>query len=45
MDAAIAQREARIQQLERLVWDAVYALQKGKLDQEADRLRHALERR
>ena len=45
MDAAIAQREARIQQLERLVWDAVYALQKGKLDQEADRLRRALDRR
>lgn len=45
MDAAIAQREARIQQLERLVWDAIYALQKGKLDEEAHRLRRALERR
>lgn len=44
MDAAIAQREARIQQLERLVWDAIYALQKGKLDAEAHRLRRALER-
>jgi hypothetical protein len=43
-DAAISQREGRIQQLERLVWDAIYALQKGKLDEEAHRLRRALER-
>jgi hypothetical protein len=43
-DAAISQRETRIQQLERLVWDAIYALQKGKLDEEAHRLRRALER-
>jgi hypothetical protein len=28
-DAAVAQREAEIQRLERLVWDAVYALQKA----------------
>ncbi len=34
-DAAIAQREAQIQKLERLVWDAVYALQKAGLDNEA----------
>jgi hypothetical protein len=40
----IAQREARIQQLERLVWDAIYALQKGRLDNEADRLRRAIQR-
>jgi len=45
MDAAIAQREAQIQKLERLVWDAIYALQKAKLDEEAARLRRALERR
>ncbi|MEX5283372.1 MAG: hypothetical protein NW700_17595 [Nitrospiraceae bacterium] len=44
LDAAIAQREARIQQLERLVWDAIYALQKAKLDDEAHRLRRAIER-
>lgn len=43
-DAAIAQREAHIQRLERLVWDAVYALQKAGLDSEAHRLRRALER-
>jgi hypothetical protein len=43
-DSAIAQREAQIQQLERLVWDAVYALQKAGLDSEAGRLRRALER-
>jgi hypothetical protein len=44
-DAAIAQREAEIQRLERLVWDAVYALQKAGLDAEAARLRRAIERR
>src|SRR4051812_43498594 len=38
-DAAVAQREAEIQRLERLVWDAVYALQKAGLDSEAARLR------
>jgi len=43
-DAAIAMREAEIQKLERLVWDAVYALQKAGLDHEASRLRRALER-
>ncbi|OGA01029.1 MAG: hypothetical protein A3I00_06470 [Betaproteobacteria bacterium RIFCSPLOWO2_02_FULL_64_12] len=43
-DAAIAQREARIQRLERLVWDAIYALQKAGQDDEARRLRRAVER-
>ena len=43
-DAAIAQREAEIQRLERLVWDAVYALQKAGLDSQAARLRRAVER-
>lgn len=44
-DAAVAQREAEIQRLERLVWDAVYALQKAGLDSEAARLRRAIEKR
>jgi hypothetical protein len=44
-DAAVAQREAEIQKLERLVWDAVYALQKAGLDREAARLRRVLEKR
>jgi hypothetical protein len=43
-DAAIAAREAQIQRLERLVWDAVYALQKAGLDSEAAKLRRAVER-
>jgi len=43
-DAAIAIREERIQKLERVVWDAVYVLQRGHMDKEADRLRRALER-
>jgi hypothetical protein len=29
-DAAVAQREAEIQRLERLVWDAIYAMQKAR---------------
>jgi hypothetical protein len=37
-DAAIARRETEIQRLERLVWDAVYALQKAGLDKESARL-------
>jgi hypothetical protein len=41
-DAAVAQREAEIQRLERLVWDAIYALQKAGLDREAARLRRAI---
>src|SRR5262249_26367035 len=44
-DAAIVQREAQIQRLERLVWDAIYALQKAGLDEESSRLRRALGRR
>ncbi|HTK30710.1 MAG TPA: hypothetical protein VL332_02010 [Candidatus Saccharimonadaceae bacterium] len=43
-DAAVAQREARIQRLERLVWDAVYAPQKSGLNDESARLRRAVER-
>ena len=43
-DAAVAQREAEIQRLERLVWDAIYALQKAGLDAEGARLRRALGR-
>ena len=43
-DAAVAQREAEIQRLERLVWDAVYALQKAGLDSEAARLRRRVEK-
>jgi hypothetical protein len=42
LDAAIAQKEAEIQRLERLVWDAIYALQKAKQDSESARLRRAL---
>ena len=44
-DAAIAEREAHIVKLERLVWDAIYALQQAKLDSEALRLRRAIERK
>lgn len=44
-DPAIAQREAEIQMLERLVWDAIYTLQKTGADSEAARLRRALERK
>ena len=43
-DAAVAQREAEIQRLERLVWDAVYSLQKAGLDSAAARLRRALDK-
>lgn len=43
-DPAIAQREAEIQKLERLVWDAIYALQKAGLESEARRLRRAIGR-
>ena len=44
-DAALAQRDAAIQKAERLVWDAIYALQKAGLDKEAARLRRAIEGR
>jgi len=43
-DPAIAAREAQIQTLERLVWDAIYALQKAGLDSEASRLRRAVQK-
>lgn len=43
-DPAIAQREAEIQKLERLVWDAIYALQKAGLDSESAKLRRAVGR-
>jgi hypothetical protein len=44
-DPAIAEREAYIERLQRLVWDTVYALQKAGLDNEAAKLRRLLERR
>jgi hypothetical protein len=44
-DPAIAEREAYIERLQRLVWDAIYALQKAGLDSEAIRLRRVLEKR
>jgi hypothetical protein len=43
-DPVVAEGEAEIQQLERLVWHAVYALQKAGLDRESARLRNAVER-
>lgn len=43
-DPAVAEREAQIEKLERLVWDAIYALQKAGLDSEAARLRRALKK-
>jgi len=43
-DAALAQKDAQIQKLERVVWDAVYALQRAGLDHEAARLRRELGR-
>lgn len=43
-EAAIAQKEAQIQRLERLVSDAIYALQKAGLDDAANRLRRALQK-
>lgn len=44
-DSAIAHREAEIQKLERLVWDAVYALEKAGLDEPARRLRRVIDHR
>lgn len=43
LDAAIAAREQRISDLEKLVWDAVYILQKAGLDLEAGKLRRRLD--
>jgi hypothetical protein len=42
-DAAVAERDKRIEVLERLVWDAIYALQKAGLDNEATRLRRTID--
>jgi hypothetical protein len=44
-DPAVAEREAYIERLQRLVWDAIYALQKAGFDHEAARLRRVVERR
>ncbi len=41
-DPAVAAREGHIQRLERLVLDAIYALQKAGLDSEAHKLRRGL---
>ena len=43
-DPAVAQREAYIERLQRLVRDAIYALQKAGLDSEAARLRRVLDK-
>ena len=43
LDAAIAVRKKRISDLERMVWDAVYVLQKTGHDLEADKLRRRLD--
>jgi hypothetical protein len=42
LDAAVAARDSQIRSLERLVWDAIYALQKAGLDSEASKLRRAI---
>jgi hypothetical protein len=44
MIKALGAREARIEQLERLVWDAIYARQKAGLEREVDPLRRAMQR-
>ena len=43
-DAALSQKEMRIQRLERLVLDSIYALQKAGQDDEAARLRRAMQK-
>ncbi len=43
-DAFTAAQDKEINTLVRLLWDAIYALQKAGADDEADRLRHVLER-
>ena len=40
----MAQREAEIQRLDRLICDAVYALQKAGLNEEAAKLGHEIEK-
>ena len=42
LDAAVAARDEQIRSLERLVWDAIYALQKAGLDSQASKLRRAI---
>jgi hypothetical protein len=42
-DPAVAPREAEIQKLEHLVWDAIYALQKAGLDSDTARPRRAIQ--
>jgi hypothetical protein len=42
-DASSPTREKQIDTLVRLLWDAIYALQKAGVNDEADRLRHVLE--
>ena len=41
-DAALAARDKQIAMLERLVWDAIYSLQKSGLDSEANKLRRVI---
>ena len=41
-DAALATRDQHIAMLERLVWDAIYALQKAGLEKEAKKLRSVI---
>ena len=43
-DPAVSAREGHIRRLERLVFDAIYALQKAGLDSEAHKLRRGLGR-
>jgi len=43
-DAALATRDKKIEMLERLLWDAVYALQKAGDDSAASKLRRAMEK-
>ena len=43
-DAALAQKEMRIQRLERLILDSIYALQKAGQDDESARLRRAMQK-
>jgi hypothetical protein len=43
-DAAVAQPEEEIKRLERVVWDAIYVLQKAGLENEAAKLRRIFEK-
>jgi hypothetical protein len=42
LDATVAARDEQIRRLERLVWDAIYALQEAGLDSKANKLRRAI---